>query len=252
MYLGHRIGVVVPARDEALLLSATVAGLPPWVDRIAVIDDGSTDDTLGVARALARRDPRIRVLAHAQPRGVGGAILACEALAVLAGDNQMDPADLPRLLAPICLGRADYAKGDRFAHPDCLRAMPKDRLLGNLVLTWVTRRLALQPTLRDAQCGYTALAASWVPRLIEADPHPGYGFPNAVLMALSALGARVTQVPVRPVYGQEKSGLSASTVLRVYPGVLWRAWRRARALRAEAPEVPLAASREAPRRARHG
>jgi len=237
-----RIGVVIPARDEEELLGAVLGGMPAFVDRVLVVDDGSADRTAEVATSFASGDPRVTCTRHRQSRGVGGAILTgyeelhaqgCDAIVVMAGDDQMDPADLPALLAPLCRGEADYVKGDRFAHPDLLRAMPAERLFGNLVLTWITRRVALYPELRDAQCGYTALAAAFVPGLLAARIHPGYGFPNALLARLGALGARLAQVRVRPIYGRARSGLSLGRVLRTYPGVLWRAWQMRRCSKPE-------------------
>ena len=249
MLSGVRIGVVVPARDEEELLGTVLRGMPAFVDRVMVVDDGSADGTAEVARSFARRDGRVTCTRHRESRGVGGAILSgyerlheegCEALVVMAGDDQMDPADLPALLAPLCAGEADYVKGDRFSHPDLLREMPAERLGGNLVLTWITRRVALYPELRDAQCGYTALRASFVPGLLSAGIYPGYGFPNALLARLGALGARLAQVPVRPIYGRARSGLSVGRVLRTYPGVLIRAWRMRREAATRAPSLSAA------------
>jgi hypothetical protein len=72
--------------------------------------------------------------------GYGRALAAgADLVAVMAGDAQMDPADLPRLLDPLVEGRADYAKGNRLAHPEVWRAMPAVRLVGNALLTRFTR-----------------------------------------------------------------------------------------------------------------
>ena len=249
---GLRIGVVIPARDEEKLLGAVLRGMPDFVDRVLVVDDGSADRTADVARRFAAADPRMSCARHEESRGVGGAILTgyeelhaegCDALVVMAGDDQMDPADLPALLAPLCNGEADYVKGDRFTHPDLLGTMPISRLAGNLVLTWITRSVALYPDLRDAQCGYTALRSTFVPGLLAAHIHPGYGFPNALLARLGALGARLGQVCVRPIYGRAKSGLSLGRVLRTYPGVLWRAWHMRRQAQPETPPLRTAAER---------
>ena len=234
MYLGRKIGVVVPAWNEALLIGKTLKSIPDWVDQIVVVDDGSLDDTAAVVRSFARRDARVSLWVHQENRGVGGAILAgydrlsslgAEVLVVMAGDAQMDPADLPRLLTPVCMERAEFVKGNRFAHPDVWARMPKDRYVGNLLLTLCTRYVSGYRGLTDAQCGYTALDARLVPALLRASIHPGYGFPNSLVSHLGALGARLAQVPVRPVYATEQSGLNARTVLRVYPSVLWKAWR---------------------------
>jgi hypothetical protein len=234
MYLGRKIGIVVPARNEALLIGKTLNSVPEWVDLVVVVDDGSSDDTGAVVRSCGRRDPRVSLWVHQEPQGVGGAILAgydrlrtlgADVLVVMAGDAQMDPADLPSLLKPICTGRAEFVKGNRFAHPEVWKQMPKDRYIGNLVLTLCTRFASGYRRLKDAQCGYTAMDARLVPQLRQVWIHPGYGFPNALVAHLGALGVRLAQVPVRPVYATERSGLDARTVLSVYPRVLLNAWR---------------------------
>src|SRR5262245_32035089 len=141
MLHGSRIAVVVPAYNEARHIAATLASMPGYVDDVIVVDDASTDDT--AARATAVLDERVRVLSHSRNRGVGGALktgyraafsAGADAVAVMAGDNQMHPGDLPALLAPVLAGEADYTKGDRLSHADRGR-MPVMRFLGNHVLS---------------------------------------------------------------------------------------------------------------------
>ncbi len=259
MFLGHEIGVVVPARDEEFLLGDTLHNIPDFADRVLVVDDGSQDGTAEVVRSFMRVDARVDLRLHSQPMGVGGAILAgyealhekgCDVVAVMAGDAQMDPGDLRAILGPICEGRADYVKGDRFAHEAVWTTMPVDRMVGNLVLTWVTRGVSGYGGLRDAQCGYTAIRADLIPSLMKHPVHPGYGFPNALLAHLGALHARLEQVRVRPVYGTERSGLNLGNVLRTYPRVLWNAWRFRKTHQrfwdgnADTPTEPVAVSSE--------
>ena len=229
--------MVVPAKDEGLLIGRTLKSIPDFVDQILVVDDGSRDQTAAVVEQLIRNDSRISLVHNTTSKGVGAAILkgysvlmeqGVEIAAVMAGDAQMDPADLKTLLLPVSLDEADYVKGERFSHPDLWKTMPKDRIFGNLVLTWVTRRLSGYRTLRDAQCGYTAIATKWVPLLMDAPIEPGYGFPNSLLAYLGGAGARLGQVCVRPIYGDERSGLKMGNVLRRYPGVLWKSWRMRR------------------------
>src|SRR6185436_19291318 len=112
------------------LLGRTLAGMPAFVDSVWVVDDASDD---GTWHAAAREDePRVRRLRHAHNRGVGAAIVSgyvralldrADVIAVMAGDAQMDPRDLERVVTPVALGHADYVKGDRFRHPQ-VRRMP--------------------------------------------------------------------------------------------------------------------------------
>ena len=128
MFRGRVVAVVIPACNEADKIAATIRSVPAFVDHIIVVDDGSHDATARIASAsdpLAPRssDPlaprsgervrvrgRLEVIVHPTNRGVGAAIttgyaralaLGAEAIAVMAGDGQMDPADLPRLLLPV-------------------------------------------------------------------------------------------------------------------------------------------------------
>ncbi len=139
MFRGQRIAVVVPAFNEADKIARTVRSVPGYVDHVLVIDDASGDATGKRARRSQRRG--LEVIRHPENRGVGAAIatgygraleLGADVTAVMAGDSQMDPADLAGLLGAVVEGRADYAKGNRFLWPQGWRVMPPSRLFGNL------------------------------------------------------------------------------------------------------------------------
>ncbi len=222
MLRGHRIAVVVPAFNEADKIARTIRSVPGFVDHLTVVDDGSGDGTGRVAARSGRRG--LEVIVHDRNRGVGAAIasgygralaLGADATAVMAGDGQMDPADLPSLLAPVLAGRADYAKGNRFAWPGCWREMPLARFAGNVVLSWLTR-LATGYRLFDSQCGYTVASRAALAAIDPDAMFARYGYPNDLLGRLARAGARAVDVPVRPVYGPEwRSGIRVTNV--VYP-----------------------------------
>jgi glycosyltransferase involved in cell wall biosynthesis len=250
---GKTIAVVVPAYNEERLVARAVAQIPEFVDHVIVVDDASTDGTIA-ALAPASSRPGFELVRHAENRGVGGAIvtgygrsleLGVDVAVVMAGDAQMDPADLPRLVAPIVAGDADYAKGDRLAWPGVFRAMPLARYLGNHGLTWLTRLSSGYREVRDSQCGYTAIGRGVLARLDLAAVHARYGYPNDLLAHLHALGARLAQVPVRPIYGEELSGISWFTALVRVPLVLLRSFLRRRALAAKNRSIVLEPARRA-------
>jgi dolichol-phosphate mannosyltransferase len=230
MFEGHRVAVVVPAYCEERLLPRTVGQVPKWVDEIVIVDDGSPDRTFEVARALAELDERVAVVRLGFNRGVGAAIVAgyrhalntgADAIAVMAGDAQMDPADLPGLLKPVVRGEADYAKGDRLSHDEAHR-MPVIRRLGTGLLGRLTGVVAGIPGLRDSQCGYTVVSATVLRRLPLRRLYPRYGYPNDLLIRLSEAGARVAQPVVRPVYADEISGLKIGAIIGPISGILAR------------------------------
>lgn len=222
MLRGKRIAVVVPAYNEADKIARTIRSIPGFVDHVLVVDDGSADATAKIAARSGRRG--LEVIVHPVNRGVGAAIatgyrralvLEADATAVMAGDAQMDPADLPGLLAPVLSGEADYAKGNRFAWPGCWRHMPPTRFVGNVILSALTR-VACGYRLFDSQCGYTVASRAALTAIDPDAMFARYGYPNDVLGRLARAGARAVDVPVRPVYGPGwRSGIRVTTV--IYP-----------------------------------
>jgi glycosyltransferase involved in cell wall biosynthesis len=208
----RRVAVVIPAYCEARLIAGTLTSLPAFVDAIYVVDDGSPDETASAARAVG--DARVQVLRHAVNRGVGAALVTgyraalaehADVVAVMAGDAQMDPRDLPDVLAPILSGRADYVKGNRFRSAE-RRRMPLVRRAAGKVLSLVTR-LASGLDVDDCQCGYTAISRHALCSLPLNELWHGFGYPNDLLLLLAQHGLRVGEVTVRPVYGDEQSGI---------------------------------------------
>ncbi|MFK7989230.1 MAG: glycosyltransferase family 2 protein [Sandaracinaceae bacterium] len=232
MLEGARVAVVVPAHDEAALIDSTLESIPAFVDAVVVVDDASTDAT--AARVAARVDPRVTLLRHEVNRGVGAALVTgylhafadgADVAAVMAGDGQMDPADLRHVLQPIVRGDADYVKGDRLSHPEVRRRMPPARYVGNRALSRLTR-LSTGLDISDSQCGYTALSRDAAEALPVRALWTGYGYPNDLLSRAATVGLRVKDVTVRPLYGSERSGIRIRHLFTVFPYVLARSLAR--------------------------
>jgi glycosyltransferase involved in cell wall biosynthesis len=209
---GRAVHVVVPAHDEARWIGEVLATMPAFVDRVVVVDDGSDDGTAAAAERAG--DPRLDLVSHARPRGVGAAIaagyrralaLGADVAAVMAGDAQMDPADLERVVAPVVRGEADYVKGNRLVHRDAAH-MPHLRAVGTRVFGRLTA-LATGVALGDSQCGYTAISRRALLRIDLDGLWPSYGYPNDLLGAIAREGLSIVEVPVRPVYRGQASGL---------------------------------------------
>lgn len=237
MYRDLAVAVVVPAFNERRAIADTVATVPGFVDRVIVVDDASADDTAERAEAAAERRAHpaaVEVIRHAANRGVGGAIatgyrralaLGVDVAAVMAGDGQMDPDDLPALLDPIAEGAADYVKGNRFLHPAIWKTMPASRIVGNVLLSAATRVTSGYRHVFDSQCGYTAIRRTAIERIALDELWTRYGYPNDLLSRLRVAEVRVVDVPVRPIYGEHwKSGIHLGTALHPIPWVLLRSW----------------------------
>ena len=226
MLEGKTLAVVVPAHDEQDLIVATLQGIPGFVDRVFVIDDASRDATAAHARELG--DERVEVVVHARNRGVGGAIVTgyrralaerIDAVAVMAGDNQMDPDELEGLALPVVRGEVDYAKANRLFSGSAWELIPRTRYLGNAVLSLLTKIASGYWHVADSQAGYTVVSARML-QLLDLDRiYTSYGFPNDMLVHLNVWSARVRDFPSRPIYDVgERSGIK---LRRVVPRISW-------------------------------
>jgi len=215
MYKNKKIGVVVPCYNEGQFITAVIRGIPEYVDRIYIIDDFSTDNTNEIALKAAEINPRrIRVIKHEQNYGVGKTIATgykrclednMDIAVVMAGDNQMDPAQLPELLKPIIEGTAGYTVGDRISNFDHMKGMSHWRRLGNWILKWLTRIASLNFSICDPQNGYTVITREALLRLNIDHIYPHYGYCNDMLIKLSANRVKIKHIQMPAVYGTEKS-----------------------------------------------
>ena len=239
MFEGKRVGVVVPAYDEEALIGATLGAIPELVDRIIVVDDGSSDRT--AERAVESGDPRVEVLAHERRSGVGAATLTgyrraiadeLDVVVVMNGDNQMDPEDLPKLVAPVARGELDYAKANRLASGQAWQLIPRTRFFGNAILSMLTKVASGYWHVADSQSGYTAVSREMLERLDLDHIYTNYGFPNDMLVHLNVWNARVRDFPSRPIYGVgERSNMRYRHVVPriawlLVRGFFWRLWEK--------------------------
>jgi glycosyltransferase involved in cell wall biosynthesis len=223
---GKRVAVVVPAHDEEALIGETLRGIPGFVDRIYVVDDASTDGTAERAREVG--DPRVEVISRDRNGGVGAAIVTgykralaegVAVAAVMAGDNQMAPAELASLVQPVANGEVDYAKANRLVSGEAWQLIPRSRYLGNAVLSLLTKIASGYWHVADSQAGYTAIGHDVLAKLDLDRVYTRYGFPNDLLVHLNVWSARVRDVPSRPIYGVgERSGIK---LRKVVPRISW-------------------------------
>jgi glycosyltransferase involved in cell wall biosynthesis len=190
---------------------------------------------------MASGDPRVHVIRHPVRRGVGAAIATgyaegirrttepTDVLCVMAGDGQMDPADLRAVALPIVRGAADYVKGDRFGQQAIRRTMGLPRWIGGQVFSRLTS-LAIGQRISDSQCGFTALSRRAATALDLDGLWPRFGYPNDLLGQLAARNQRIREVAVRAIYGTESSKLR----LRHLPPIFFLIGRAA-ARRQKAP-----------------
>ena len=238
MYKDRRIGVVIPCYNEATQIVGVLDTMPSYVDLIVVIDDCSADGTADIVEKYREdRQDRIVLIQHESNQGVGGAIATgykfmrdeqVDATTVMAGDGQMNPADLPALLDPVVDGRCDYSKGNRLIWDNAYDRIPKIRFFGNASLSFLTKIASGYWHVADSQTGYTVINLRAL-KVIDWDRmYKRYGQPNDLLVKLNVHSFKVIDVPVEPVYNVgEQSGIKVRKVLFSIGWLLFKSffWR---------------------------
>lgn len=223
MYKGAKIAVVVPAYNEEEQILKVIDHMHECVDKIIIIDDASTDGTKNVVESRGKKDTRIKLISHEVNQGVGGAIATgykyardneYDAVAVMAGDHQMDSNDLPTLLDPIVSGEVDYTKANRLIYENSYNMIPKKRFWGNAILSLMTKIASGYWHISDSQTGYTVINLNALKTINWDEMYKRYGQPNDLLVKLNVWNFRVRDIPLKPVYNVgEKSKLKISKVI---------------------------------------
>ncbi|HEX2801496.1 MAG TPA: glycosyltransferase family 2 protein, partial [Phenylobacterium sp.] len=167
-------------------------------------------------------DPRVVVLRLARNQGVGGATLAgyaeaaargAQVLVKVDGDDQMDLGYLAHLVAPILLGEADYAKGNRFTSISHLAQMPAVRVFGNAALSFAAKLSTGYWNIFDPTNGYTAIEAQVARMIMVKRVSRRFFFETDLLYHLGTLRAVVRDVPMPARYADEVSNLRISAIV---------------------------------------
>jgi glycosyltransferase involved in cell wall biosynthesis len=221
---GKKLVLVMPAYNAEATLERTVAEIPAMVDRVILVDDGSTDGTVALARRLG-----LQTVVHERNRGYGANQKTCYAEALNQGadivvmvhpDYQYTPKLVPALAHCISSGLYDVALGSRILGGRALAGgMPLYKYVANRALTAVENLLVGQK-LSEYHTGYRAFSR----RLLEALPlgenADGFVFDNEVLIQAAFFGFNIAEVTCPTSYQPEASsiGMSQSVVYGV--GVL--------------------------------
>jgi len=204
----------MPALNAARTISSAVEAIPrDWVDDVIVVDDGSTDETLGVARTLD-----VTVIWHPHNVGYGGNQKTCylhalqgeaEVVVMLHPDGQYEPSLIPELVRPIVAGEADLVLGSRMRERGAARAggMPLYKIAANRLLTGIENRV-MRTRLTDLHTGYRAYSRDLllsVPFLRNA---LDFSFDSEMLLQAAHLGFRIAEVPARSRYFRDASSIT--------------------------------------------
>lgn len=198
-----KVVACVPAFNEEGTIAKVVVRARRHSDVVVVVDDGSTDDTAPIAKALGSE-----VVSHRARMGYGAAIRSCfkaasamgaDVLVTLDADGQHNPDEMPTLLAPIRDGSADIVIGTRFSNAQISGEMPRYRAAGVRALTSLMDATS-NTQLTDAQCGFRAYNRNAIERISPTEQ--GMGVSAEILMKSLEEKLRVLEVPVTVRYGE--------------------------------------------------
>ncbi len=216
-----RISVVIPSYKVTDHIEGVIAQIPTYVETIYVVDDCCPNNS-GEYVQKNVFDPRVRVLFNEVNKGVGGAVVTGYKAAIhdgmdivvkIDGDGQMDPNLIEDFITPIIDGDADYTKGNRFYNLEQIHQMPKIRLFGNAILSLLTKMSSGYWDLFDPTNGYTAVHSDALKRMQLDKLSERYFFESDMLFRLNIIRAKVIDVPMDAVYGDEVSNLKVSKVI---------------------------------------
>lgn len=217
----HRIAVVIPSYKVTKHVLDVISRIGPEISQIYVIDDYCPNGSGPFVKENCI-DPRVEVLFHEKNEGVGGAVMTgyqaalsngADVIVKIDGDGQMDPELIPKFVLPIMRGEADYTKGNRFFNLESVALMPRIRLFGNAILSFMTKLSSGYWNLFDPTNGYTAIHADVAQRLPFKKISRRYFFETDILFRLNTLRAVVVDIPMESKYADEASNLKISKIV---------------------------------------
>ena len=226
-----KVVVVMPALNAAGTIEATVSAIPEgWVDELILVDDGSTDATIALAREYG-----VRVIWHPHNVGYGGNQKTCylealqreaDVVVMLHPDGQYEPQLIPDLIGPILEGEADLVLGSRMQEPGRARAagMPLYKVVANRFLTTIENRV-MDTELTDLHTGYRAYSKQLLLGIPFLRNSLDFSFDSEVLFQTCAFGFRIREVPARTRYAEDVSSIGFKPASIYGMKTLWMAGR---------------------------
>ena len=220
-YGDFKISVVIPSYRVTRHIIDVILAIPPLVWRIYVIDDACPDQS-GKFVEDNVSDMRVVVVYHEYNQGVGGAVMTgykaaiadgADVIVKIDGDGQMDPTLINNFVQPILEGAADYTKGNRFFDLEQIGLMPSVRLMGNAILSFMSKLSSGYWDLFDPSNGYTAIHSDVASHMPFTKISCRYFFEADMLFRLNTLRAVVVDIPMNACYCDEVSNMNISKII---------------------------------------
>jgi len=221
-----KIAVVIPCFKVSQSLKSVLNDIGSEVTSIYCVDDKCPEESWKVAELMANKDSRIHIIKRESNGGVGAAVISgykialeegAEIIVKIDGDGQMDPRLIPNFIRPIYENRADFIKGNRFYDLRSISSMPLVRIIGNSILSFVNKLSSGYWNIFDPNNGFTAVHAKVLKLVPMEKLNRRFFFEADMLFRLSTIRAVVKDIPMDPIYGNEKSNLSILNTLLTFP-----------------------------------
>ena len=199
----RKLTAILPAYNEELCISSIILGSKKYVDQVIVVDDGSTDNTVEIAKLAGAE-----VIEHSFNIGKGAALKTgfnaakdSEIIITLDSDGQHNPEEIPKLITPIIKGEADIVNGSRYINGS-KKDTPAYRRIGQAVLDKATN-LGSGLNITDSQSGFRAFAGHTLPvfRFNCSD----FSIESEMLMDAANAGLKVKEVEIGVRYDVDGS-----------------------------------------------
>lgn len=226
MYKNKKIAVVIPSYNVANYIIKVIDSIPDFIDIIISIDDKCPQQSGYLVTKHFKQNNSVKVLFHNKNKGVGAAVksgykeairLGADIVVKIDGDGQMDTKWIEKLIDPIIDNVADYTKGNRFTDSKILKVMPKIRLFGNSILSFMLKAASGYWDIMDPTNGYTAINKESIQKLNLDEIANRYFFESDMLINLNIEKCVVKDIAIPALYGNEESSLNILNVALKFP-----------------------------------
>ena len=216
------IVVVIPYYNAAAHIANVVAKLPDFISTIVIIDDaGKQELPVAAIEKVINSNSQLVILRNEENLGVGGATkrgfqyaISIDAFIAIKvdADDQMNTSYLNKMLDPLFENKAEMSKGNRFRDLKALKKMPFTRRFGNLFLSFLTKMATGYWNNFDPTNGFLAIKVS-VLKSIDLDKLSNrYFFETSLISQLFFVRARIKDIAMPAIYGDEKSSMNLWTI----------------------------------------
>jgi dolichol-phosphate mannosyltransferase len=204
------IVVIIPVFNEEKKIKDVVKSVKRYCDELIIVNDGSNDHTKEILESL----DGITLVNHKSNQGIGSATktgikkaieIGAEYILKFDGDGQHMSTDIPEFIKHLKEKNYDFVKGNRFQLS--IEEMPLVKIIGNFVSTTLQKVVTGNFRISDPNNGFIAFRASIFDKVQYKYLRDDYFFENSLLMNLIVFKYKIAEVPIKTIYGDEKSSI---------------------------------------------